>query len=148
MRPGLYLYMSLVCSGLICGALPAFAGDNPAQQGAQATPTAQSSSTTTTTSTTASQEPTTSTTKPASNAAPAQSDKRDELTPDEKRLLSAGYHLHVENGQKVFCRREAQLGSHFEHKVCGTAEQLAAARQTSREVLENTQRPGANPTGH
>jgi hypothetical protein len=117
MRPGLYLYMSLVCSGLICGALPAFAGDNPAQQGAQATPTAQS-------------------------------DKRDELTPDEKRLLSAGYHLHVENGQKVFCRREAQLGSHFEHKVCGTAEQLAAARQTSREVLENTQRPGANPTGH
>ena len=132
MRPGFYLYTSLVCSSLICGALPAFAGDDPVQQGAQA---AQS-------------QPTSSTTKPASNAAPAQSDKRDELTPDEKRLLSAGYHLHVENGQKVFCRREAQLGSHFEHKVCGTAEQLAAIRQTSREALENTQRPGANPTGH
>ena len=67
------------------------------------------------------------------------------LTPDEKRLLAAGYQLHVKNGEKIFCRREIDLATRFPTKICGTAEQIAALRRTSRESLENTQRPGGNP---
>jgi hypothetical protein len=129
---------------LICATLPAVAGDPPAQQAesAQATSSAQPSSTTQTPSKPA------STTKPASSTAPAHSSNSQDLTEDEKRLISRGYRLEVKNGQKTFCRREVVLGSHFEKKVCGTAEQLAESQQTSREVIENTQLHRTNPMAH
>ncbi len=70
------------------------------------------------------------------------------MTDAEERLVSQGYRVEVHGGEKVFCRREVVVGSHFEKKVCGTVAQLAASRQTSREVTESTQRYGTNPTGH
>jgi hypothetical protein len=70
-----------------------------------------------------------------------------ELTPDEKRLISAGYHMQVVDGQKQFCRREHVMGTNIEHKVCGTAEQMAQATQQGRELTDRTQRVGINPTG-
>jgi hypothetical protein len=70
------------------------------------------------------------------------------LTVNEKALLSQGYHLEVRNGERTFCRREVVLGSHFEKKVCGTADQLAATTLTSREMLQRVQEHGTNPTGN
>jgi hypothetical protein len=129
---------------VICGTLPAVAGEPPAQQAesAQAAPTTQPSSTTQTPSKPA------STTKPASSTSPAHSSNPQHLTADEKRLISRGYRLEVQNGQKTFCRREVVLGSHLEKKVCGTADQLAQAQRTGREVTENSQRRGTNPQGN
>jgi hypothetical protein len=124
---------------LICGTLPVLAAAQA--QPAQSTPATAPSSTTPTPSQAA------STTPPASSAKPAPSNSPQELTDEEKKLLSKGYHLEVHGGQKTFCRREAELGSHFERKVCGTPEQLGAIRQTSRDLLENSQR-NIQPGGH
>jgi hypothetical protein len=45
-----------------------------------------------------------------------------ELTHQEQLLLSRGYKLEPRNGEKVFCRREQQIGSRLaEVKRCGTA---------------------------
>jgi hypothetical protein len=129
---------------VICGTLPAVAGEPPAQQAesAQAAPTTQPSSTTQTPSKPA------STTKPASSTSPAHSSNPQDLTEAEQRLISRGYRQEVQNGQKTFCRREVVLGSHLEKKVCGTADQLAQAQRTGREVTENSQRRGTNPQGN
>jgi hypothetical protein len=82
-----------------------------------------------------------------SSAAPHVAASTQELTPDEKRLISAGYHMQVVDGQKQFCRREHVMGTNIEHKVCGTAEQMAQATQQGRELTDRTQRVGINPTG-
>ena len=124
---------------LACATLPALAAAQ-AQSAPATTPTTQPSSTTQTPS------PTASTTTPASSSSAHPANPK-ELTDAEKKLISSGYRLEVHNGEKTFCRREIVVGSHFEKKVCGTADQLAASRQTSREVIESTQRYGTNPTG-
>jgi hypothetical protein len=137
MRPVLYLYISL-----LCGTLPTVAAAQQAQS-AQATPAAQSSPTAKTPTPAASSPAT-----PASSASPAHANSAQELTADEKKLVSRGYRLEVKNGQKTFCRREVVLGSHFEKKVCGTAEQLAAATQEGRDITNMTQLHGTNPVGN
>ena len=81
-------------------------------------------------------------------ATPKATPPKVELTANEKALLSQGYRLEVRNGEKTFCRREVVLGSHFEKKVCGTADQLAATTLTSREMLQRVQEHGTNPTGN
>lgn len=137
MRPVLYLYISL-----LCGTLPALAAAQEAQS-AQAMPAARSSSTTKMPA-----PATSSTATPPSKAAPAHSNNSQELTAGEKKLISRGYRLEVKNGEKTFCRREVALGSHFEKKVCGTAEQLAAATEEGRDITNMTQLHGTNPQGN
>ena len=129
---------------VICGTLPAVAGEPPTQQAesAPATSTTQPSSTTQTPSKPASK------TKPASSTPPAHSSNPQDLTEAEQRLISRGYRLELQNGKKTFCRREVVLGSRLEKKVCGTADQLAEAQRTGREVTENSQRRGTNPQGN
>jgi hypothetical protein len=129
--------------------LPAVASEPPAQQvePAQATSTTPPSSATEPSSTAQTPSKPASKTKPASSTSAHTSNTQD-LTPAEERLISQGYRLEVKNGQKTFCRREVVLGSHFEKKVCGTAEQLAQSQQTSREVIENTQLHHTNPMAH
>jgi hypothetical protein len=55
-----------------------------------------------------------------------------------------GYRRQVRDGQVTFCRKEVVLGSHFEKKVCGTAEQLVSAQQLSKDLTSETQR-NSNP---
>ena len=139
MRPPTCLYLFLLAA-----AVPALAADPPAEpaSAAQATSTTSPPSS----GTKAPSQPI-STTTASSNTSAAKAKKPD-LTEDERRLLSQGYRMEMHGGERTFCRREVVLGSHFEKKVCGTAEQLATSRQTSRDATELSQRHGTNPQGN
>src|SRR4051812_27490875 len=67
-----------------------------------------------------------------------------------KRLRTAGYKPEAHGDEVVFCRREPVLGTHFQRKVCNTAEQLESLASTSQDELEQMQRTGmrGNPSGH
>jgi hypothetical protein len=67
-----------------------------------------------------------------------------------KRLRAAGYKPEAHGDEVVFCRREPVLGTHFQKKVCNTAEQLESLAATSRDEVEQMQRDGmkGNPSGH
>ncbi len=134
-----YLYVSVLCATLPAAALAQQA--QAAQQPQAGAPQAQTTQPATPSSSPVKtpSQPTASTTAPASGTSPTHSSKGQELSSDEKRLISRGYHLEVHNGEKTFCRREVVLGSHFEKKVCGTAEQLATSTRTSRDVLDDAQ---------
>jgi hypothetical protein len=56
-----------------------------------------------------------------------------------KALRSAGYKMQVRNGQTLFCRIEHQLGTRFESKVCGTAEDIQRSVQNSQEFADKLQ---------
>jgi hypothetical protein len=58
---------------------------------------------------------------------------------DEKRLLGRGYKKETRGNQTVYCRKEIKTGSHFETKVCGTAESMALAEQQARDLMQNSQ---------
>ncbi len=59
----------------------------------------------------------------------------------EKRLRSAGYKPEMQNGQKVWCRREGELGSRLGgQKVCGTADELKLTVDQSQEAVRQTQK--------
>ena len=75
---------------------------------------------------------------PAAAATPA-------IDPEEKRLLAQGYRMQMRRGEKVFCRREAILGSRIEATMnCGTAAQLKATRDEAKEAVERAQRQPMN----
>lgn len=86
-------------------------------------------------------------TSPASAAAAAVPAKLD-IDADEQALRSQGFKPEMVRGQKLFCRNEQKLGSHFEQKRCGTVEQLKALTRAARELTENGQRLQTNPPGH
>jgi hypothetical protein len=67
-----------------------------------------------------------------------------------KRLRTAGYKPEAHGNEVVFCRREPVLGTHFQRKVCNTAEQLESVANTGQDELEQLQRDGmrGNPSGH
>ncbi len=67
-----------------------------------------------------------------------------------KQLRAAGYKPEAHGDEVVFCRREPVLGSHFQRKVCNTAEQLESVADTGKDELEQMQRVGMKgvPTGH
>ena len=65
-------------------------------------------------------------------------DGKPELTHDEQLLVSRGYKVQVVNGEKIFCRREQQIGSRLnEVKRCGTASQLTQQGNNQRDDLRN-----------
>lgn len=66
-----------------------------------------------------------------------------------KKLKAAGYRPEMRNGDVVFCRKEAVLGSRFEKKVCNTAEQLDAQAANGQDLTGTVQRSGltSNPSG-
>jgi hypothetical protein len=64
-----------------------------------------------------------------------------------KALLAQGYKPEIKNGTTYYCRREAQLGSHFETKVCGTPDQLRANQQDTKDVMDKIQREQPGPAG-
>jgi hypothetical protein len=65
-----------------------------------------------------------------------------------KQLLAKGYRPQARGGDVYYCRREAELGSHFEKKVCKTAEQIKLDELQSKEMTEKMQRSMTSPTGN
>ena len=71
------------------------------------------------------------------------------LSADEQRLLSQGYKPQMRNGEKVYCRRETELGSRLGSvQRCGTVTQLKTATQNGRDYTDQVQRTQNNPMGH
>jgi hypothetical protein len=69
-----------------------------------------------------------------------------EEDPLGKYFLSKGYKMEMHNGEKVFCRREEQLGSHLGgQKICGTAEQLNFTEQEAKAAVQRGQTQQNNP---
>src|SRR5438552_10953442 len=51
-------------------------------------------------------------------------------------LKAAGYKAEMHGETLVFCRREAQLGSRFEKKVCRTAETIEDTATAAKELTQ------------
>jgi len=118
---------------IACGAIPLALADPPAQN---------------TTVGTASKE-TISTASPPASAPASPAAAPSEVDPREKILLRMGFRPRMQNGQKVFCKREQQLGSRVEGTMlCGTVDHLMTEFRLSREAIDQTQRYGTNPQGH
>jgi len=62
-----------------------------------------------------------------------------ELTREEHDLISRGYKVEMRHGQKWFCKREGELGSHFEVKNCNSAESIQARHDASVETIREMQ---------
>jgi hypothetical protein len=65
-----------------------------------------------------------------------------EATAQLKRFHAAGYKPEVHDGNVVFCRNEAVLGSRFEKKVCTTAHLLEQQISKAQDTLSTAQRNG------
>jgi hypothetical protein len=91
----------------------------------------------------------------ASAAAPAQDNKPAVIvqgTPEfdtvQKHFLAEGYKLEMRNGEKVFCRREEQLGSRLDgQKVCSTALQLMVTERQAQASVDKSMMQQNNPSG-
>jgi hypothetical protein len=72
-----------------------------------------------------------------------------ELSTAEQRLINLGYKPQMRNGEKIYCRREAALGSRISAgQHCGTVTELSTTTQEGKDYLEKTQRSQLNPVGH
>jgi len=72
-----------------------------------------------------------------------------ELSTAEQRLINLGYKPQMRNGEKIYCRREAALGSRISASAhCGTVAELSTTTQEGKDYLEKTQRSQLNPVGH
>jgi hypothetical protein len=62
-----------------------------------------------------------------------------------KQILSKGYKPsgQARGNEVYYCRRERELGSRFETKVCKTAAQILQDEQGSKEAAAHVQRTGA-----
>ena len=104
-------------------------------------------------SATKSAPPVVTATPPAASAAasppPAGKDSAAALSAYEQRLINLGYKPQMRNGEKVYCRREAELGSRIAaSQRCGTVSQLATTTRDGKDYLEKTQQSQVNPVGH
>jgi hypothetical protein len=92
---------------------------------------------------------------PAAPAAPAakptaavQAPKAEEVDPFEKHLMAEGYRPEMQGGEKVYCRKEAPLGSRLSgQKSCGSAEQWKLREDQTKEGVSKAQRAAVNPKG-
>jgi len=113
---------------------PTKPADTPAAQpgpAAQPAPAAHQAPAASSTSTEAAAKPV------AKEAATPASGKDSDADAQEKHLLARGYKKEMRNGVPVFCRKEIKLGSRFETKQCGTAEEMALAEQQGRDLMNN-----------
>jgi hypothetical protein len=102
-------------------------------------------------------QPATSATAPAASAPAAQSPQAATTTVDvdaqreqmlEKRYLAEGYKLEMHNGEKLFCRREEELGSRLGgQKVCSTAQQLEFTEEEAKAAIQRGNTQQNNPSG-
>jgi hypothetical protein len=52
-----------------------------------------------------------------------------------------GFHTRVRDGQKVYCREESMVGTHFTNDVCLTPAQLAKRIQTQNTLQDLLRQP-------
>ena len=65
----------------------------------------------------------------------------------EKRLTNSGYKSRMRNGTKVWCKREAELGSRLGgQEVCGTPDELRLVVQQNQDAVKSLQKT-YGPTG-
>lgn len=75
----------------------------------------------------------------ASTKAESDTKKREISDERAKALRSAGYRPEVRNGETLYCRREAVLGTRLEKKVCGSAEEIELSTRNSQELANRIQ---------
>ena len=81
-------------------------------------------------------------------AATATAPVKPAVDPEERRLIGMGYKPEMRHGEKVFCRREEELGTRLGGvKHCGTIAQLKAEHAELRESVEKAQRNSVMPQG-
>jgi hypothetical protein len=81
-------------------------------------------------------------------ATPAAAPAKPAVDPDERRLIGEGYKPEMHNGEKLFCKREEELGTRLGGvKHCGTVAQLKAEHAELRENIEKAQRNSVMPQG-
>ena len=98
---------------------------------------------------TAAPAPAAASSTPASQPAPTKTLSAPALSADEQRLLSQGYKPQMRNGEKIYCRREAQLGSRIpDVQHCGTVTQLKDATLNGQDYAQKAQRTQLNPAGN
>lgn len=133
----------LACTGAVNLALaddPPAAPANPPAAGAANVPAAAAPA-----STTAATTAPASAAQPAKAAAPA----AEQVDVQEKHFLAEGYTLEMHHGNKMFCRREEQMGTRLgAQKVCATSEQLTATERDAKRAMEHSMMPQNNPTVH
>jgi hypothetical protein len=56
-----------------------------------------------------------------------------------KTLRASGYKPETHNGQTLWCRHEAQVGTRFEKKTCGTADDLEQQTKESQDMVTRVQ---------
>lgn len=107
-------------------------------------------------STTAQQGTTPAATKPAAAADAAGAPKKnvvvlvDNTLNDEqlKQILAKGYRPEKRGDQTLYCRREAELGSHFEKKTCRSAIRIMEDETQGKDATAYAQRVGPAQMGH
>ena len=131
--------MALAC--LISGALVPVIADPLEKPPADASPAAPAPAA----ETSPSAEPETSTAtppRPVTVTATAQSSEEQW----ERHLLAKGYHMEMRDGQKMFCRREDQLGTRLGNaKACSTPQTLKAAEDRTQEAAHDMQKSSKRP---
>jgi hypothetical protein len=72
-----------------------------------------------------------------------------EVDQTDRHFLAEGYRIQMRNGQKVFCRREEQLGSRLGGTMtCSSGEELKQIETQAHATLERSQNQQAiGPTG-
>jgi hypothetical protein len=65
-----------------------------------------------------------------------------------KELFARGYKPEARGSDVYYCRREQQLGSRFETRICKTAGQITETELASKETTEQMQRRGGTPSGN
>jgi len=142
-------------TGAVCLAGVSLAQADPSQaNAAQATPASTAAPSTTTTSATPPAPPAASPAAPAQAATAAAAkpavvvESTAETDALERHFLAEGYKLEMHNGEKLFCRREEELGSRLgSHKACGTVQQLAATEREAHAAYMRGQTQQNNPSG-
>jgi hypothetical protein len=128
--------ISLLPAAFVCLFSQAFASpDSSSPQETTATPT------TTTAPASDAKATTSSTTSP--DAAKTSSNKTvlvDKTVTDAqvKQLLAQGYKPQASGDSVWYCHREQVLGTHFETRVCRTAEQMGLLRNDANEFMEQS----------
>jgi hypothetical protein len=64
-----------------------------------------------------------------------------------KQLLAKGYRPQGQGDGVLYCRREPILGSHFEQKICRSAEEIMRDEQDAKEMTGRMQQPMGSPAG-
>jgi len=142
MRYTTWLMISL-CVGIVPSTFAAEPAQTPSPP-AQASPAAPSEAPTSVTAATADATTPVAATPPATATPPTsktEAVKPTDLVAQAKRLRTAGYKPKVQkNGDTVWCRSEASLGSRFQSERCSSADDLDRAALSGRELTETIQK--------